>query len=525
MKSKKWLALFLIAALSVSSLTGCGAGNNNSSTMDDSGTSSQESEANGSESAEASEENSTAQELVDLTMILLTDGANYPDTEEVDQAVADIVKTDLSINLSIERVSLWDFSTVMNLKLSSGEPADLLQGWNNYNTYAANGYFLDMEPYKELMPDVLELIGDYVTMGYVGDKLYSVTSVKDLASLQGFIFRKDWVEETGINLEEVTTIDSFGELLRAIKANHPDATPLTSGTIGVAPYGIPGLVPTDDGFYMAVSFAAGVGLLDPVNSSEVVNLYAQDYFRDYADACYAWAAEGLIAKSDISSGAEMVRAGTSGGYAMPYKPGVDIQEMTNCDHEMTLWIPPLDRALKITNTTYSWSVNANCAEPERAIQLLNYLYTSEEVMNLLSWGIEGKDYVFVDEENKIIDYPEGVDSASVGYSLWSKFGVPNTYLQYLLDGSDPDQWEQMKEFNDGAAEAVSFGFAFDSEPVINEVSAVQNVIDEYGTALGSGLMNPATKVDEFIERMESAGVQTIIDEAQRQLDEFIAAKD
>lgn len=273
---------------------------------------------------ETSEADLSQQDPVDLTMILLTDGANYPDTNEVDQTVADIIKEDLNTNLSIERVSLWDFSTVMNLKLSSGEPADLLQGWNNYNTYAANGYFMDLESYRDFMPDILELIGDYVTMGYVGDKLYSVTSVKDLASLQGFILRKDWVEETGINLEEVTTLESFGELLRAMKENHPDATPLTNGTIGVQPYGFPSLVPTEDGFYMAQDLSSvGAGLVDPVNSSEVVNLYAQDYYREIVQCCYEWAAEGLISKSDISSGAEMVRAGTSGGYAMPYKPGVN----------------------------------------------------------------------------------------------------------------------------------------------------------------------------------------------------------
>ena len=54
---------------------------------------------------------------------------------------------------------------------------NLFQGWMNYNTYASNGYFLDLEPYKEYMPDILDLIGNYVEMGYTGDKLYSVTSV------------------------------------------------------------------------------------------------------------------------------------------------------------------------------------------------------------------------------------------------------------------------------------------------------------------------------------------------------------
>ena len=274
---------------------------------------------------------------------------------------------------------------------------------------------------------------------------------------------------------------------------------------------------------MTDALSNGVGLVDP-SKPEVSNLYDTETYKKSVELCYAWAKEGLIAKSDISSGAELVRAGQSGGYAMPYKPGVDIQEKTNCDTEMVLWIPELSEALATTNNAYAWSVNSNCKYPERAVQLLNFLYTSEECMNLLSWGIEGKDYVFVDKENGIIDYPEGVDSSTVNYSLWSKFGVPNTYLQYLLNGSDPEQWVRMDEFNQGAKISVAFGFSMDENPVAGEVAAVKNVIDEYGTALGSGLMDPAEKYDEFMQRLDDAGIGNIITEAQTQLNEWLAEK-
>lgn len=524
----KKLATGMLAAMLTLSMAACGGQGKESkapiSSEKETGSGqSGEQESGDSQNTEGSLDFSQ-QEPVELTMVLLTDGADYADTAEVDQTVSDICEAALNTKLKIERVSLWDYATTMNLKLSSGESCDLFQGWMNYNTYATNGYFLDLEPYKELMPDIFSLIGDYVQMGYTGEHLYSVTSVKDLANLQGFIMRKDWVDETGIDLATVDSYVKFGELLRAIKENHPEATPLTSGTTGTAPYGLPLLVEEESGFRMAEQLSNGVGLMDPVNSPTVSNLYESDSFRRGIEFCYQWAKEGLIAKSDISSGAELVRAGQSGGYAMPYKPGVDIQEKTNCDTEMVLWIPPMDEAIATTNNGYAWSVNANCNYPERAVQLLNYMYTSEECMNLLSWGIEGKDYVFVDKEKGIIDYPEGQDSSTVNYSLWSKFGVPNTYLQYLLNGSDPEQWVRMDEFNSGAKPSVAFGFAFDESPVAGEVAAVKNVTDEYVTALGSGLMDPAEKYQEFLERLEDAGIKKIIDEAQRQLDEWRESK-
>ena len=76
----------------------------------------------------------------------------------------------------------------------------------------------------------------------------------------------------------------------------------------------------------------------------------------------------------------------------------------------------------------------------------------------------------------------------------------------------------------GGKTSKAFGFAFDATPVTSEVSAVKNTIDEYGTALGSGLMDPAEKYDEFLEKLDSAGINAIIEEAQRQLDEWLAAK-
>ncbi len=66
------------------------------------------------------------------------------------------------------------------------------------------------------------------------------------------------------------------------------------------------------------------------------------------------------------------------------------------------------------------------------------------------------------------------------------------------------------------------GFALDTTTVQNEITAVSNVIAEYKFALEYGTIDPSTELPKFIERLNESGAQKIIDEAQRQLDEWLA---
>lgn len=78
------------------------------------------------------------------------------------------------------------------------------------------------------------------------------------------------------------------------------------------------------------------------------------------------------------------------------------------------------------------------------MQVLDYIYGSPEVMNLLNWGEEGIDYVVEDEENGIINYPDGVTADNVGYSYNCGWELPNQFIAYKWDGSDPQLWEKWK---------------------------------------------------------------------------------
>ncbi len=70
------------------------------------------------------------------------------------------------------------------------------------------------------------------------------------------------------------------------------------------------------------------------------------------------------------------------------------------------------------------------------------IYGSSEIMNLLNWGEQDKDYVIEDADNGIINFPEGITSDNAGYNLNLGWELPNQFIAYKWTGSDPQLWEK-----------------------------------------------------------------------------------
>lgn len=71
----------------------------------------------------------------------------------------------------------------------------------------------------------------------------------------------------------------------------------------------------------------------------------------------------------------------------------------------------------------------------------------------------------------------------------------------------------------------AMGFTWDNANVLNEVTAVRNVRGKYANALECGSIDPAEALPAFLEELETAGANTIIEEKQKQLDEYLASKE
>ena len=155
--------------------------------------------------------------------------------------------------------------------------------------------------------------------------------------------------------------------------------------------------------------------------------------------------------------------------------------------------------------------------------MINFMANSPEINNLLNWGIEGEDYIVTEDGHAA--FPEGKDADSVAYHLDAGWTLPNQYLCHPWEGRDIDIYDQMKAYNtENVIRSVGLGLQWDSSNVTNELAAVINVRDKYYKEITTGSVDPDEYIPIFNKELYAAGLDKIIAEKQRQLDEFLAGK-
>jgi putative aldouronate transport system substrate-binding protein len=455
---------------------------------------------------------------VELTVCFLSTGNKTDELQRITDAVNKILLEKYNAEVNLVEIGLEDYVSKMNLMLATGEKADILQGFLGYDTYVANGYFMPLDDYEYLLEDSIALLGDYANMGRSNGHLWGLPAIKDIAQGEGYILRKDYVEETGIDVDSIVDYESFGNLLYKLKELHPELAPISGPLSALFVYGEGEMIDK-----LGSDQLLGV-LLEPTTSSKVENFYTSDRFVQTCEYAYQWAQDGLITYDGGTDYMGMVQGGRAMGTQYVWTPKAETEVSLTVGEDMIFVKPNQCNAIATTSNYFTWCISDYCEEPERACEVLNELFTNKEINNLLAWGIEGEDYVLVDADSGsgVIKFPEGKDSTTVGYYQFTKFGLPNNFQQYVLEGTDPELWQKMDTFNKEADISVALGFSFDVTAVANQIAACTNVVNEYNNALLTGQMDPSVKLAEFQQKLVDNGINDIISEKQAQLDAWLA---
>ncbi len=460
-----------------------------------------------------------AEEPEKLVVAFRVFGTAPADLLDVEEKLNEITREKIGAEVELLVIPSGSYKQQTTLMLSGDEKLDVMGATSTVVTPAVASE--QLKPLGDLIDEygqgIKEVLGDeLLKCGEFEGELYCIPIKCDaVQGMGGFILRKDICDKYGIDPASIDTYEKMGEAFATVHEKEPNMTVL-------APYS-PGYSPLQ--FNRAWDkLGDEFGVLGDYGQSLVVeNLFESQAYKDYLNIFRDWYQKGYFS-ADVTNateaGASLMKAGNLFAYTQAGKPGIEIQEGNSAGYEV--YYCQVGGSLKTTQDTWQWTIPENCDNPEKAMEFLNLLYTDPDVINLMAYGIEGTHYV--KNEDGTIGYPDGVDSMNSGYNLGSMvWSFGNEFNSYVWEGNDPDVWEQTDEWNQTGYTSKAFGFRFYNVPVANEIAAVQNVYDQYRMALECGVVDPEETLAEMNEQLYAAGLQTIMDEKQSQLDAWCEA--
>mgnify|MGYP001028401344 FL=1 len=447
------------------------------------------------------------------------------DWDLVEENLSNIVEEKIGAKVELLPMTGANYQQQINLMISSGEKLDL------YNASARTTFSsditsnkimgLDEEMIRQYAPDALKEEGEFINATTIGGKIYGFPTIRDMANAYGLIIRNDMAEKYGVDVESGMTIDDLDDLFARIKEGEPDkyvTQPQGQGTSILE-----SLFKTYDslGDDMGVLMEWGQGEL------KVENLFETDYYEECIQKAREWNEKGYIlpdASTNPDTGVSYFKTGKVASTLSLIHPGVptDNSNMTGIPCSAVTVNPAFTNTQQVGAIIQT--IPVTCQNPEKVLEFINLLYSDAEVYNALTWGIEGKHYQHVDGSEKWITYPDGVDADTSGYTLSATYAFGNRYLSYIWE-TDPEELnERFMEFNNNAIQSKALGFVFDSTAVKTETAAVKAAMDEYRLSLENGTIDPKENLPKFRQALKDAGIDTVIAEKQRQLDEWSAER-
>ena len=501
---KKRILVAMLTLSMVVSMTACG-----------------NSEAGGSK--DSAKNNGNGDEPYTVTMVL--NGSTQPDEERIEQKINEILEPELNANLDIVVLPWASASQQLQLMLSGDEKIDVFYTQaTNAVQYMNAGQIIDMsELIDKYGTNIKQIYGeDIAKINQIEGFVYGVPNQIERGSIPAIFMRKDLVEKYNIDISQIKEPKDLESVFATVKAGEPDMTMLYSINDGDTP--VTRLFRGDnlsDNNYLGV-------LMDQTNSTKLENFFATDWFKDTTTMLYNWYQKGYISQ-DAGTNTEnwrtVCKAGNLFSLFFAYHPGtpVEFESSTGYDFEIVpFYNEPIINSSSYNGVTFS--IAQNSENPEKTMEVLDYIYGSSEIMNLLNWGEQDKDYVIEDADNGIINFPEGITSDNAGYNLNLGWELPNQFIAYKWTGSDPKLWEKMEEFNGSAKSSKAVGFLFDSSNYSSEIAALSNIVKQYSGALYSGSGDPDELIPELLEALDDAGINEVIQAKQEQLDAFLATK-
>jgi len=481
-----------------------------------------------------------ADDTFNLKMQIVTFGQEFPGLADVENAINAITEPEIGVTVTLDPIAAWDLPSTSALAITSNEEIDLMcilpmgSNMDSISNYSTKNMLLPLDDlYAEYGQDIAASIGELEKLGYTGNTMYAVPANYYAGHGCSFVALTSELEALGYSFDEsqIYSLEEIEEVMAAYKEAKGDGY---YSIAGFADGDLPSILcPTDDLGDPAVGSLMNGGLED----TTIVNRFATDEYRETYDRIRGYYNNGYINPDVISITDTWPTLLQTGHYLGAFigtngtgLDGIMINEQS-VGEDLTIIRFFKDYATTSIASYGLWAIPVTCANPEKTMEFLNMLYQDRpletNVAAILSCGLEGETYQIVetlDDGRIIVDYVDGVDRMSSPYG-----GQVPIYGDELRTPKyvpiDAAMFDDISNYNNTVEYSKAFGYSFDGQYFVGEMSAINNVLQTYRAQLAWGTVDVESVLPQFISELEAAGIDSVIEANQEQLDEWLAAQE
>lgn len=514
---KKVIAMILCLTMLAALFAGCGAEKTPDPT------------ATGNDAPQQTSEQ--PREIVELVCQICTLTEPGEGFYRMEDALNEMLERDIGVHVTFERTDIMNATTDATLAISADEQMDVIISFGTGALTWESGLCIPLDDLvAQYGQDIASQCGSYMDMCKINGQLVGVTVMGVNADGYGYQMKKEIADKYGFtrDVSKLYTFDELEEMFEIIDAGEEGSMMMQVST-AAGSGGVNSLFSADTfGMTYPVYGTLILGRED-YDSSKVVNMYATPEYADYCRRMYEWAQKGWIsadaAVTTDSADEICARPDVAGMFSFGSFDERLNQKVSWADEIVVFNTMPSARMGSLAGMM--WHISSTCENPEKAMEFLNYFYKNPDAYNLVQFGFEGEEWETVQRDgDKILvrwmsanplELPYYIAYPWIGNQLTSLVFEPNPIdmneIKLAIEAAIPDSYT-----------SPALGYVFDASQYSAEIAAITSVMEKYIPTLSAGAADPSVLLPEFLKELESAGINEVIAENQRQLDAFIANK-
>jgi putative aldouronate transport system substrate-binding protein len=442
------------------------------------------------------------------TLVWWQIGSNSADLAHYSQILSDYTQEKIGVRMDVRQGTWANASQRFNAMINTGEYWDILfSDANTYPSFASLGAYADITALvKEAAPGLYNGIPEELWRGVsLNGIIYGIPTYKDSASTMYAFWDAAIVNKYQLNIDDNSwrNLDFNFRKIKAGEGQRYYPYIMSKGEVD----------PVFLRYDTFTSFLHPVGVRSDDPERRVVCTLEQADVLEAFSYMHNWYETGVI-----NPDANMV---DNLPKYRPYFiaqawPAVAASYATSAGIERYLpskFYGPIHSTQSIQGSINCISVNSKYKK--EALKLLELVNSDPKFRDMMAYGIEGDHFHYV-------TMPDGRKAVHRDRTDWPlvNYQEGNYFIETPEDTVPAGYWDEVRHLNETATASQLLGFNMDMTPVENEVINCKNAWMKYYTDLRTGASDPETTLPLVIAELRKKGMDKIIAEAQRQIDEF-----